>query len=45
MFSLRMRWGKASEQKIRDFKFLFKSKKAHKATSTTTRFDPKKVDT
>ena len=32
----------AAEQKIREFKkLLFKSKKAHKATSTSTRFDLK----
>ena len=34
----------APAQKIREFKkLLFKSKKAHKATSTSTRFDPKKL--
>ena len=42
----RMRGGKAfaTEQKIREFKkLLLNSKKAHKATSTSTRFDPKKL--
>ena len=34
----------AAEQKIREFKkLLLKSEKAHKATSTSTRFDPKKL--
>ena len=46
VFSSHMRGGNAyaPEQKIREFKkLLFKSKKAHKATSTSTRFDPKKL--
>ena len=46
MLSLRVRGGKASaaEQKIREFKkLLFKSIKAHKATSTSTRFNTKKL--
>ena len=46
MLSLHVRGGKAyaAEQNIRDFKkLLFKSKKAHKATSTSCRFDPKKL--
>ena len=46
MFSSLVRRGKAYfvEQKIKEFKkLLFKSKKAHKVTSTRTRFDPKKL--
>ena len=46
MFSSRMHGVKdhAAEQKIRGFKkLLFKSKKAHKATSTNARFSPKKL--
>ena len=46
MFSLRVRGGKAcaAEQKTREFKkLLFKSKKAHKVTSTSARFNPKKL--
>ena len=46
MFNSRVRRGKtyAAEQKIREFeKLLFKSQKAHKATSTSTRFDSKKL--
>ena len=46
MFSSRMRGGKpyAAEQKIRDFKkLLFNSKKAHQQTSTSIKFDPKKL--
>ena len=46
MFSLPVRGGKAyaAEQKIREFKkLLFKSKKAHKVTFTSARFDPKKL--
>ena len=45
-FSSRERGGKAyaAEQKIREFKkLLFKTKKAHKATSTSSRFDLKKL--
>ena len=45
MFSSCVRVGKAyaAEQKIREFKkLLFKSKKAHKVTSTSARFDSKK---
>ena len=45
MFSSRVHDGKAfaAEQKIREFKkLLFKSKKAHKATSASSRFNPKK---
>ena len=46
MFSSRVRGGKAyaAEQKIREFKkLLFKNKKAHKKTSTSARFDLKKL--
>ena len=46
MFSSCMRGVKdyAAEQKIRGLKkLLFKSKKAHKATSTNARFNPKKL--
>ena len=46
MFSSCVRRGKAyaAEQKIREFKkLLFKSKKVHKVTSTSARFDPKKL--
>ena len=46
MFSSRVRTGKAyaAEQKIREFKkLLFKSKKVHKVTSTSARFDPQKL--
>ena len=46
MFSSRVRRGKAyaAEEKIREFKkLLFKSKKVHKVTSTSARFDPKKL--
>ena len=45
MFSSCVHDGKAfaAEQKIREFKkLLFKSKKAHKATSASSRFNPKK---
>ena len=43
IFSLRVRRGKAyAEQTIREFKkLLFKIKKAHNATFTSTRFYPK----
>ena len=46
MFSSRVHGGKAyaAEQKIREFKkLLLKGEKAHKATSTSARFDPKKL--
>ena len=46
MFSSRVRGGKAyaAEQKTREFKkLLFKNKKAHKETSTSARFDLKKL--
>ena len=46
MFSSRMRGGKtfAAEQKIREFKkLLLKSEKSHKATSTSSTFNPKKL--
>ena len=46
MFSSRVRGGKAyaAEQKIREFKkLLFKNKKARKKTSTSARFDLKKL--
>ena len=44
MFSFRGGKAYATEQKIREFKkLLFKSKEADKATSTSTRFDPKKL--
>ena len=46
MFSLHTHGGKAyaTKQKVREFKkLLLKSKKAHKATSTGARFDPKKL--
>ena len=44
MFSSRGGKAYATEQKIREFKkLLFKSKEAGKATSTSTRFDPKKL--
>ena len=46
MFTLRVRGGKAyaAEQKIREFKkLLFLSKKSHKTTPTSAKFDPKKL--
>lgn len=46
IFSSHVLWGKAdgAEQKIREFKrLLFKSNKAHKATSTSSRFNPKRL--
>ena len=46
MFSSRVRRRKAYfvEQKTKEFKkLLFKSKKAHKAISASTTFDPKKL--
>ena len=46
IFSLPVLKGKVyvAEQKITEFKkLLFKSKKEHKTTSTSTRFDPKKL--
>ena len=48
MSSSRVHNGKAfaAEQKIREFKsLLFKRKKSHQVTFTSSRFNPKKVDT